>query len=108
MRMNLEIKRSLTNIDIVTAFQEVAKLNMNALEDCGGGLYSVELPVFDGMSDAILQVYPNGEFNNVWCLMYEENETNGYMQISDFPYCVQKHILTKFIEVLELTQFVTF
>lgn len=104
--MKLNITQTLSNIDITTAFQEVAKLNINALEDAGCGMYNATLDIFSGEDTAILQLYPNNEYHEVWVLLYDEFGEHEDCEITDFPQYVQKIILKKFINYLGLDNMV--
>lgn len=104
--MNLSIIKHFADIDIVTAFQEVAKLNIQQLEDAGCGMYNLFVPIFEGMSDCIVQVYPNDEYHNVWILVYDEDGEHVDVLIEDFPTCVQKQILKNYMEKLHVSQIV--
>lgn len=104
--MNLSITKHFADIDIVTAFQEVAKLNITQLEDAGCGMYNYCVPIFEGMSECIVQVYPNDEYHNVWILVYEEDGEHEDLEIEDFPTCVQKQILKTYAEKLHVSHIV--
>lgn len=92
--MNLQI------VDIVTAFQEVAKANLGGLEYAGCGMYNLSLPIFVGAYNSIVQVYPNNESHNVFVLIYDEDGEHEDWEIDEFPTSIQKVILTNYAKEL--------
>ena len=98
--MNLSITKHFENIDIVTAFQEVAKLNIPQLENAGCGMYNLFVPIFEGMNDCIVQLYPNDKNHNVWILVYKDDGEHENLEIEDFPMCVQIQILKNYADAL--------
>lgn len=104
--MNLSITKHFADIDIVTAFQEVAKLNIPQLEYAGCGMYNLFVPIFEGMNNCIVQVYPNDEEHNVWVLVYDDDGEHVDVSIEDFPTCVQTQILKNYMEKLHVSHIV--
>lgn len=105
--MNLSITKHVENIDIVTAFQEVARLNIPQLEDAGCGmLYNLTIPIFEGMDNCIVQVYPYNKHHKVWILVHGENGEYEDIEINDLPKCVQTQILKNYVKILNVSHMV--
>lgn len=106
--MNLSIiTKKFADIDIVTAFQEIAKLINPQFEYVGYGMYNFFVPIFVGMNDCIVQLYPNDECHNVRILVYDENGELDDLDITDFPTCVQLQILKNYTKKLNVENIVT-
>lgn len=105
--MNLSIEKHFADIDITSAFKELAKLAIDRFEDVGGGVYSIWVSIFTG-ENSIIQVNPYDEegYSNVWVIVYNNKGENKKYTIEEFPQYVQEIILRQYTQVLKLTQFV--
>lgn len=102
MDLQITFKKSFPSIDIVTAFQEVAKANLAKLENGGCGMFNLSVPIFVGACESIVQVYPNDEVHEVWVLIYDEDGEHEDMGIEEFPEHIQKTILLNYAKALEI------
>lgn len=99
--MDITIKKRFDNLDIVTAFRELANMYLSQFEYSGcDGMYYLSVAVFAGVKDCTIQVYPNDKIRSVWIEVFNENGENELFAIDSIPFFIQKHILKRCANVL--------